>query len=170
MKFIHHIIDRMILFITGRALVVLSAKDSRIKKELEYWPKEFTAALAADRHGPFMVVKKINDKLHYLGFKEDEKIANIKLYFKDEELAYQVFSVKESIRDSFSEHRLIIDGDFSVGVSLIYMLEILESYLLPSFITKNILPGKTKKETGRVMLFLHALTLNKEKGECNEVS
>jgi len=170
LKFIHHLIDRIILLIAGRSLVVLSAKDSRIKKELEFWPDEFTTALAADKHGPFMVIKKLNNKLHYLGFKENDKSADLKLFFKDEELAYQVFSVKESIRDSFSEHRLIIDGDFSVGVSLIYMLEILESYMLPSFMTKDIIPNKINKETGRVMLFLHTLTLNKEKGECNEIS
>jgi len=164
-KYLHHLIDKFILSLIGRSLIILTDKDNRIKKELSYLPENFNTAIAVEKNGPFIVLKKEKTKLKYYGYRYSPKNINLKLYFKDQEFAYQVLSARESIRQAFSEHKLIVEGDLEYAVSLIYILELVEAYILSDQLAEQVLAFDFKRKISRLQLIFKALFLFREKGE-----
>ncbi|MFW6229363.1 MAG: hypothetical protein ACOC4L_00070 [Halanaerobium sp.] len=165
MKYLHHFIDKFILSLLGRSFVVLKNKDSRVKKELLYLPAKFNMAIAVEKNGPFIVLKKEESELKYCGYHSSPQNIDLKLYFKDEEFAYQVLAAKEGIRQAFSEHKLIVEGDLEYAVSLIYILELVEAYIMSDDFAERVLAYNFSREISRLQLILKAIFLFREKGE-----
>lgn len=165
MKYLHHIIDNFVLNFIGRALIVLSERDKRIEAELKYLPADFSAAVAVEKNGPYIVIKKVKNKMKYYGFRKKLNNVDLKIYFKDEEFAYQVLAAKEGIRQAFAEHKAVLEGDLEYALSFIYILEITEAYLMSDQFAENILAYDFKRVISRLQLIIRALFLFKEKGE-----
>lgn len=165
MKYLHHLIDKFILSLLGRSFIVLKDKDSRVEKELAYLPDNFNTAIAVEKNGPYIVLKKEDSELKYCGYHSSPKNIDLKLYFKDEEFAYQVLAAKEGIRQAFSEHKLIVEGDLEYAVSVIYILELVEAYIMSDDFAERILAYNFSREISRLQLVLKALFLFREKGE-----
>lgn len=165
MKFLHHIADKFILSLVGRSLIVLSDRDPGIKKELLYLPEEFTIAVAVEKNGPSIIVRKNNKSIKYYGYHSDPQNIDLQLYFKDEEFAYQVLAAKEGIRQAFSEHKVVVEGDLEYAVSLIYILEIVEAYIMSDEFSEQVLAYDFNRKIPRLQLIIKALFLFREKGE-----
>ena len=164
MKYLHHLIDKVILFFIGRSFVILADKNKSLQKELSYLPDNFIAAVAVDENGPYVVVGKEGKNIKYYGYHKDPGNTDLKIYFKDEEFAYQVLSAKEGIRQAFSEHKVIIEGDIKYAVSFIYILEIVEAHLMSDEFAEQVLSYDFKREMSRIQLLIRSLLLFKEKG------
>lgn len=89
----------------------------------------------------------------------------MRLYFKDEEFAYEVLGAKEGIRQAFSEHKIILEGDLEYAVSLIYIFEVVEAYIMSEKFSEKIIGYKFKRNISRLQLIIRALFLYREKGE-----
>ena len=165
MKYLHHLIDKFILSLIGRSFTILNDKDLKIEKELSYLPKKFTAAVAVEKNGPYIIVRKENNEVKYYGYHSHPENIDLKLYFKDEEFAYQVLAAKEGIRQAFSEHKVILEGDIEYAVSFIYILEIVEAYIMSDRFAKKVLNYDFKRRISRLQLIIKALFLSREKGE-----
>lgn len=165
MRYLYHIIDKFILSLIGRSCIILSERDSRIKKELSYLPENFTAGVAVEKKGLYIVIKKEENKVKYFGYHHYPENIDLKLYFKDEEFAYQVLAAKEGIRQAFSEHKVVIEGDLEYAVSLIYILEIAEAYIMSDHFAEDILASNFERKISRLQLILRSLSLFREKGE-----
>ena len=165
MKHLHHLADKIILSLIGRSFVVLSSIDVRIQRELSYLPEKFILALAVDRHSPALVFKKDKQKIKYCGSHEDLSKVDLKIFFKNEEFAYQVLAAKEGIRLAFSEGKILLEGDLDFAVSFIYILEIIEAYLMAKSSADDSLEYDLDKQISRFSLFFKALLTKKEKGE-----
>lgn len=146
MNYLHHLADKIILSLIGRSLVVLSSLDSRIKKELSYLPEEFILALAVDRNSPALIIKKNNKEITYFGSRKNFENIDLKIYFKNEEFAYQVLAAKEGIRLAFSEGKILLEGELEFAVSFIYILEIIEAYLSREQASNDLLGYNLKKK------------------------
>jgi hypothetical protein len=165
LKYLHHIVDKFILSLIGRSFIILTDKDARIEKELSYLPDNFNTAIAVEKNGPYIVLKKEESELKYCGYRSIPENIDLKLYFKDEEFAYQVLAAKEGIRQAFSEHKLIVEGDLEYAVSLIYILEIVEAYIMSDEFAERVLAYDFSRKISRLQLILQALLLFREKGE-----
>lgn len=165
MKFLHHIIDKFILSLVGRSFIILSDRDSGIKKEILYLPDKFTIAVAVEKNGPYIIVRKNNKSVKYYGYHNQPKNIDLQLYFKDEEFAYQVLAAKKGIRQAFSEHKVVVEGDLEYAVSLIYILEIVEAYIMSDEFAERILVSDFNRKMSRLQLIIKALFLFREKGE-----
>ncbi|RAK10625.1 SCP-2 sterol transfer family protein [Halanaerobium saccharolyticum] len=165
MKYLHHIIDKFILSLIGRSCTILSDRDSRIKKELSYLPENFTAGVAVKKKGLYIVIKKQENKVKYFGYHRYPENIDLKLYFKDEEFAYQVLAAKEGIRQAFSEHKVVVEGDLEYAVSLIYIIEIVEAYIMSDQFAEEVLASNFEREISRLQLIFRSLSLFREKGE-----
>lgn len=165
MKFWHHIVDKFILALIGRSFIILSDRDTGIKKEFSYLPKKFTIAIAAEKNGPAIIVCKENKTVKYYGYHSNPQKADLQLYFKNEEFAYQVLAAKEGIRQAFSEHKVIVEGDLEYAVSLIYILEIVEAYIMSDEFAEQVLAYNFNRKMSRLQLIIRALFIFREKGE-----
>ena len=165
MKFLHHLIDKFILSLIGRSLIILSDRDSGIQKELSYLPEEFTIAVAVEKNGPYIIIRKNINNLKYYGYHYEPQNIDLKLYFKDEEFAYQVLAAKEGIRQAFSEHKVVVEGDLEYAVSLIYILEIVEVYIMSDEFAEQVLSYNFSRKISRLQLIIKAIFLFREKGE-----
>ena len=165
LKYLHHCIDKFILSLIGRSFTVLTDTEPIIKKELAYLPENFTAAVAVEKESPSIILKKENDEFKYYGYHHEPKNIDLKLYFKDEEFAYEVLGAKEGIRQAFSEHKILLEGDLEYAVSLIYVFELVEAYIMSDNFSEKILDYKFKRNISRLKLILRALFLYREKGE-----
>ena len=157
--------DKVILSVIGRSFSILSDIDPRIKKELAYLPEVFTAAVAVEKNGPYLIVRKNKNNIEYFGYHEHPKNLDLKLYFKDEEFAYQVLAAKEGIRQAFSGHKAVLEGDLEYAVSFIYILEIIEAYIMQDNFAKETLTYDFERKISRTRLIIKALFLKREKGE-----
>ncbi len=165
MKFLHHTADTLILSLIGRSFSILSDRDPVIKKELSYLPENFTIAVAVEKNGRYVVVQKNKESIKYYGYQTQPKNIDLKLYFKDEEFAYQVLAAKEGIRQAFSEHKVVVEGDLEYAVSLIYILEIVEAYIMSDEFAERVLANGIKRKISRLQLIIRSIFLFREKGE-----
>jgi len=165
LKYLHHILDKIILSLIGRSSTILTDIEPRIKKELSYLPDDFTAAVAVEKDGLYIVIKKSGDKIKYYGYHSYPENIDLKLYFKDEEFAYQVLAAKEGIRQAFSEHKVILEGDLEYAVSFIYILETVEFYIMADKFAKDLLSHDFERKISRLQLIIKAIFLSREKGE-----
>lgn len=146
-------------------MIILADKDPVIKKEILYLPDEFTIAVAAEKNGSYLVIKKDKKSIYYYGYQSDPENIDLYLYFKDEEFAYQVLAAQEGIRQAFSEHKLIVEGDLEYAVSLIYILEIVEAYIMSDQFAERVLVDDFKRKISRLQLIIKSIFLFREKGE-----
>jgi len=165
LKYLHHVIDKFILSLLGRSFIILKDKDSRVDKELAYLPDYFNIAIAVEKSGAYIVLKKEESELKYCGYHSSPENIDLKIYFKDEEFAYQVLAAKEGIRQAFSEHKLMVEGDLEYAVSVIYILELVEAYIMSDDFAERVLTYNFSREMSRLQLVLSALLLFREKGE-----
>jgi len=165
LKFLHHTADTLILSLIGRSFSILSDRDPGIKKELSYLPEKFTIAVAVEKNGRYVVVQKNEESIKYYGYQTQPKNIDLKLYFKDEEFAYQVLAAKEGIRQAFSEHKVVVEGDLEYAVSLIYILEIIEAYIMSDEFAERVLANGIKRKISRLQLIIRSIFLFREKGE-----
>jgi hypothetical protein len=165
LKSLHHLIDKFILSLIGRSFTILRDTEPIIKNELSYLPEKFTAAVAVEKEAPSIILKKENDEFKYYGYHHEPNNIDLKLYFKDEEFAYQVLAAKEGIRQAFSEHKVVVEGDLEYAVSLIYILEIIEAYIMSDQFIERVLENKFTSKISRLKLIVKALFLFREKGE-----
>ena len=165
MKYLHHLIDKFILSLIGRSFTILSDKDIKIENELSFLPEKFSAAVAVDKNSPYIILKKNKNEVKYYGYHKYPKDVDLKLYFKDEEFAYQVLSAKEGIRQAFSEHKVILEGDMEYAVSFIYILELVEAHIMADKFAQDVLAYNFERKISRLKLILKALFLIREKGE-----
>jgi hypothetical protein len=165
LKYLHHCIDKFILSLIGRSFTVLTDTEPIIKKELSYLPRNFTAAVAVEKKAPSIILKKENDEFKYYGYHYEAENIDLRLYFKDEEFAYEVLGAKEGIRQAFSEHKILLEGNLEYAVSMIYIFEIVEAYIMSDKFSKKTLDYYFKRNISRLKLILRALFLYREKGE-----
>jgi hypothetical protein len=165
LKSLHHLIDKFILSLIGRSFTILRDTEPIIKNELSYLPEKFTAAVAVEKNAASIVVKKENNDFKYYGYHYQPKNIDLRLYFKDEEFAYEVLGAKEGIRQAFSEHKIILEGNLEYAVSLIYIFEVVEAYIMSDKFSEETCDYNFKRNISRLKLILRALFLYREKGE-----
>jgi hypothetical protein len=119
------------------------------------WRDNYSVLIKVEGNVPCLVMRKKNNVLSYCG--KQEVNADLSIYFKNIEGALLVLTGRKGIDKAFAEHRFVVKGDIMESMSLVRCLNIVENYLFPKFITKNILRKTLRKETNSVRVHIKAI-------------
>lgn len=148
--FVKEKISRVVLFFLYRAIKVLAKEDSKIMREFISWENGLSVAIKCAQNGPALYVIKNGNKLEKV--KKLEK-ADIDITFKSLDAAFLVLTGQIGISRAYSEHRFMLTGDISKTMSLVRAIDITESYLFPSIMSKRILKALPKKERSSLAIY-----------------
>ena len=68
-----------------------------------------------------------------------------------------MFTGRLGVSKAYAEHRFTLKGEIGKAMSLVRCIDIVEAYLFPKFITKNILKEIPKKSMGLVRCYGNVL-------------
>ncbi len=167
-KWIKKIYIAVMLFIVGRAIQAASKIDKTIKKEFEDLPEGFTFSLGVLPNGPFMIVgKDKNGRAKYMGWDPKGKKLDLRMGIKNTEAAFLVFTFQESTAVAFAHDRFIVEGDLSIALTIVRVLDLVETYLLPKIITRLAVKRYPKwselnpftKHLNRILIYVRTFTV-----------
>lgn len=145
-----------IFWFLGKGFAACARYDSSIKAEIDSMPEGFTIMLKIEAFGPYMCLSKKDGRLKYMGLYED-KSAGIIISFKNIEAALLVLTGRIGIDRAYAEHRFTLKGDIAYGMSVVRCMYLVENYLFPGFITRNILKRMPAKQVCSLRIYLAAL-------------
>lgn len=139
-KPLKRLINQVVLFVLGRALQSLSRHDPLIKHEVQGWPEGFTLMLTVRPNGGSMAVSRLpGGVLQYRGARFDEASADVIIYIKNIETAFAMLTGQLGIDMAYAQHAMCARGDLSNTVSVVRVLNIVEAYLFPSLMSRNLM-------------------------------
>ena len=138
----------------ARGIAGLYKKDSNIKKEIDSLPDGFKINLGILASGNYIGLIKTNNGLFIQ--KNGFETADLNVYFKNVKATKRVMLARQSVAQSYSRHELIVGGDIARAMVLVRIINRVECYLFPRFMTKNILP-KIKKQTCTIGVYMKVL-------------
>ncbi len=141
----------IVLIVLYRAIRCLARKDSRIRHEFESFDDQFTIKISlTESAGPSIILRK--DKNTLIRLRESAH-SDLFLKFKSVDAAFLVFTGMMGISRAYSEHRMSVKGDIGDTMKLVRIIDIVEAYLFPRFMTKRILRSIPLKEMSSLSVY-----------------
>ncbi|MGA1846748.1 hypothetical protein [Deferribacter abyssi] len=128
---------KILFLLFKRSLTFLSKYDKNINKELNFFPENFSIIIKIHKlDSPIISIKKIKGK-----FVEDTDTfsANLIIEFKNTNSAFLVFTAQKGLEKAFAEKRIVLKGLITYGIIFTRISIIVQRYLFPVFICKNIM-------------------------------
>ena len=69
-----------------------------------------------------------------------------------------MFTGRLGVAKAYAEHRFTLKGEINQTMSLVRVIDLVEAYLFPKFITKNILKEVPKKEANMLRTYICVIT------------
>lgn len=135
-----------------KGMKVLYYNDERIKQELDSWNKDKIIKLKI-MEGPAISIKYTY--LHGLSLTKEKP--DIEIIFKSIDTAFYVFIGLMSVKQAYLEHRFTLKGDIYESMRFVRCVDLVETYLFPSFMTKRILNHQEKKYYSSILIYLKAI-------------
>ena len=166
-KILKRIYVNIMLFVVGRAIRAAAVHDKVVKKEFADLPDNFAFSLGVVPDGPHMVIgKDAKGKVKFLGMNPTGKKVSLKMSIKNIEAAMLVFTFQESTAVAFAHDRFAVDGDLADSLAIVRVLDLVEVYLLPKFITSMAVKRYPKwsqmnpirKHFGRILVYVRTFT------------
>lgn len=137
------IVSKIVLYFLYKGFKVVSKKDENVKREIESWENNFTIKIDIGIDNINLKIKKENGNL--IRIKETDNL-DLEICFKSIDVAFLMLTGRLGISKAYAEHRFTLKGDISKAMSLVRCIDIIEAYLFPKIIARNILkkiPDKT---------------------------
>ncbi len=136
------LIQRMIVSIgfwaLGKATARASTIDRQIKQEVNHWPEGFTITLKVLPSGPAVSWQKHGHKIKYLGMREQPD-ADLTVMIKSLKAATRMILAQLGIARAYAYRRIAIEGNTVDAMVMTRILDRVEAYLFPRFLSKNLL-------------------------------
>ena len=149
------IISKIVLFFLYRGFKAGYKLDTRIKKEIDSWQNGFSAVIETGEKNTKLCITKENGKLVR---KKQINNADIVITFKSIDVAFLMFTGRLGLAKAYAEHRFTLKGEINQTMSLVRVIDLVEAYLFPKFITKNILKEVPKKEANMLRTYICVIT------------
>ena len=133
-------INKVVLFVLGRALQSLSKADPLIRAETATWLEGFTLAMLVKPKGGSMTVRRMPDlSLKYLGSQFPNDEADVTIYINEVESAFKMFTGQLGSDVAYARHSISAKGDLSYTVSVVRVINVVEAYLFPRLISRGLM-------------------------------
>lgn len=139
-KPIKRAVNKTFLFILGRALQSLSKHDPLIQHEVQGWPENFTLMMKVRPNGGSVALTRTDGgRLIYRGASFDEAKADVVIFLKDVEGAFDLLTGQLGIDMGYARHCMCARGDLSNTVSVVRVLNITQAYLFPRLLARRLM-------------------------------
>lgn len=156
MRTFQQLLCGIVLQVLFRAIRVLSHCDSRIRQELLGLPQGQIVKISVSPH----------EKSRALAFtvsqgtvKKADKAAapDIHIVFKNEAMAFRVFTGRMGIAGAYAAHAFTLRGNINQTIGVVRVVDLVEGYLFPRFMTRRILKEVPKKELPTLVVYLRLI-------------
>ena len=156
MRQFQQIVCGIVLQVLYRAMRVLSHCDSRIRQELTALPEGQIIRFSVSPH----------EKSKSLSFqitngticKADQNAApDIHITFKNETMAFRVFTGRLGIAGAYAAHAFILKGNINEAMGIVRVVDCVEGYLFPRFMSRRILKEVPKKQVPSLVVYLRLI-------------
>lgn len=156
-KNVKRVLIKIIMLFMSKGIISGSLLDSGVKQELMNWNEGFSFILKSDHNDTGRYICWEGGRLTSGKGKLSEDEADIVICFKNIEAAFMVMTGRISVAKAFAEHRFIMKGDIFKGMSIVRIMNIVEGYLFPPFISRKILKRIPDKEVSSLRMYRHIL-------------
>lgn len=133
----------IVLRFVHAAIVELYKRDSRAREELDNLPDGMSYALETGHLAPQLFVQWQGGKLHRRTAIDTPTCA---LQIKSLPLSFLLFTGQMGLAQAYAQHAFTMKGDVADVMRLARLVNLVEAYLFPKFITKHILTDIPKTE------------------------
>ena len=126
----------IVLRVVHAALVELYKLDSRVKSEFNRMPEGLSYALHTGYNAPQLFVQWKDGKLNRLA-QLDRPVCALRL--KSTGIAFRMFTGQMGLAQAYAQHAFSMQGEIADVMRLARLVNLVEGYLFPRFITKHIL-------------------------------
>ncbi len=126
----------IVLRVVHAALVELYALDSRVKQEFDRMPNGMSYALQTGYNAPELYVQWQDGKL--LNLKKIER-PTCALRLKSNGISFRMFTGQMGLAQAYAQHAFSMQGEIADVMKLARLVNLVEAYLFPKFITRHIL-------------------------------
>ena len=147
-------ISKIVVFFLYRGLNIVKKVDEEVLKEIASWNENIIIKIATYEDGPSLIIKKQQDKI--IRIKEANK-CDIEIVFKSLDAAFLVLTARKGISKAYAEHRFILKGDITKSMSLVRCIDIVETYLFPKVIAKNLVKTIKKIKIPKLVTYLRVI-------------
>jgi len=148
----------------GRALQSASHFENDVVAEVAHWKVGFSFSMNVLPNGPSLVMEKRNRRMLFLGTKKKDD-ADLIVEIKDLDTAFKMITTQAGAHHVYAEHKIGVVGNVADSMRLIRLIYIVEGYLFPKMLNKNILkrsPRMTiRKHINRMHIYTIGMLLGK---------
>ena len=150
-------ISKIILYFLYKGFQILYKYDENLKYEINNLEDNFSIKLQLKNKGYSLILVKTSSSI-----KRVKSLSNpdIVICFKSVDSAFNVLIGRIGISTAYARHSFTLKGDISTAISIVRCINIIEAYLFPKFITKNILKEIPKKNLSIISTYIHVLINN----------
>lgn len=156
MRTFQQILCGIVLQVLFRAIRVLSRCDSRIRQELLDLPQGQTIKLSVSpaERSRSLTFTVSEGTVHRA---DKAAIPDIHIVFKNEAMAFRVFTGRMGIAGAYAAHAFTLRGNINQTMGVVRIVDMVEGYLFPRFMTRHILKDTPKKELPTLAVYLRLL-------------
>ena len=156
MRTFQQIVCGIVLRVLFRAIRVLSHCDSHIRQELLDLPQGQTVKLSVSpaersRSLTFTVSGGTIRRA------DTDAVPDIHIVFKNEAMAFRVFTGRMGIAGAYAAHAFTLRGNINQTMGVVRIVDMVEGYLFPRFMTRRILKDIPKKELPTLAVYLRLI-------------
>ncbi len=146
---------KLILKLLMRAIKVGIKLDSSVLTDFKCLPENYIIKITVlPNNISVAAVCKNND---IIVLKEIPKTADLLVEFKDEKSAINCLLGKCSLATAFCEHRIKIYGNINNAMAVTRIVNTIETYLFPKFITTKLFTPLPQLETNKCKFYINLL-------------
>lgn len=143
----------------GRGVESASRFNKNLKSEIDAWDEDYTIMLKVAPSGAELWLQKKGKYIKWI--KKQDKEADLIVLFKNLDTAFKIITTLSNVHTAFSQNRIMVYGDVAQSMVLIRVLNIVQAYLFPPFLSKNVLKRVPKfnlsQHLGRARLYTSGL-------------
>lgn len=148
-------VDATVLFFLGRAMKSGYRLDAAIKKELDAFPEGHVIKFSTAGDNAALAFWREKGGIRFLtGKKAIEKKGDLWFEFKNTAAAFLTLTGQIGVAQSYCQHRMLVYGDIYSAMGIVRIMDSVENYLFPSFITKKILKRRPVKYVSSFRMYL----------------
>lgn len=146
----------LILKVLYRGIRVLSHADSQMRQELLQLPEghiiRFAVSSAPEAPRLSFAVRRGS-----IEKAPANAPADIEIIFKNEKMAFRVFTGRMGIAGAYAAHAFTLRGNINEAMGVVRIVDLAENYLFPGFMARRILKHRPKKQYPAVLVYLRLI-------------
>lgn len=147
---------RAVLQVLYRGIRVLSHADSRVRQELLSLPEGRTVrfAVSPKPDAPSLTFTVLDGTIQKAPRTAE---VDIEIVFKNEKMAFRVFTGRMGISGAYAAHAFTLRGNINETMGIVRIIDLVEAYLFPGFMTRRILRELPKKQCPAMLVYLRLI-------------